>query len=120
MSNKSWACAIIGIVALLLLAIYVIEGAMFSAWAYKTNEKDVLKHMNLSIIQSGSVPQGQTVSLGTFPEFLQFIELYKPTIIHDVPPIRYVTPFYGQPEIIYFEHDGITYRIGRASCRERV
>jgi len=79
----------------------------------RANEKDVIEHLGISIVQSNQVPQGQTIkfSLGEFKSFLQFIDMRKPTIIYDVPVKLSILPF-AQGEYLYFINNSIIYFYG--------
>ena len=81
------------------------------------NQNDVLAHMGLTIVVEKAVPDGQTVKFyinptdgrpSDFNTFLQFIEMYKPDVIHFVEKkLNFVNNYDGCA--LYFIHDGIIY-----------
>lgn len=79
----------------------------------RSNEKDVVEHLGISIVESSQVPQGQTVrfQLKEFKTFLQFIAIYKPNTIYDVSAKLSILPL-AQGEYLYFISSGIIYVYG--------
>jgi len=112
--------AYIGIVALFALAMFgatLLLGYLNYSNNNMDNEKDVLVHMGLTIVEEQVVPEGQTVKFyihpiesrpSDFNTFLQFIEMYRPDVIRFMEKkLNFVSNYEGCA--LYFVRDDIIY-----------